>query len=183
MCRKLIVIALLLTLGSCALFSRPPAQPPLRPLAPLPAGDSRQLVQHIAVTWRGEQSDLMGASLLGPELVKVSLLTPQGVSLLDIHYDGREVKAQQYLGGGRQIPPRALLADMQLVYWPLDLLQASLPAPWTLREERTAEGRRRELFYAGELYTEVSYSGPDLWRAQVQLQQKSLGYGLRIKNL
>lgn len=176
-------MTLLLALGGCALFARPPAQPPLRPLAPLVAGDSRQLLQHITVTYGGEQKDLLGASLLGEALVKVSLLTPQGVSLLDIHYDGREVTAQQYLGGGRQIPPRALLADMQLVYWPLALLRASLPEPWKLREDSTAEGRKRALFYAGELHTEVSYDDADIWRAQVQLEQKSLGYTLRIENL
>ena len=175
--------ALLLALAGCGTQSPAPLQPQLRPLAPLLAGEARQLTQHIAVQYRGEQRDLIGASLLGPEQLQVSLLTPQGVSLLDIHYDGREISAQQHLGRSKQIPPRALLADIQLVYWPLEKLQQSLPTPWELRESRSGKARLRQLFLDGTLYTEVRYSTDDIWRADVQLEQKVLGYGLSIRNL
>ncbi|SHF36220.1 Protein of unknown function [Microbulbifer donghaiensis] len=171
----------LLLLAGCS--TQPQSQPQLRPLAPLLDGEPRQLTQHIVVQYRGEQRDLIGASLLAPEQLQVSLLTPQGVSLLDIHYDGREVTAQQHLGRSRQIPPRALLADMQLVYWPLEMLQRSLPAPWQLRESRAENTRLRQLFLRGTLYTEVRYSTVDIWRADVQLEQKVLDYGLSIRNL
>lgn len=177
---QLILATLLVLLTGCSSAGKAPAQ--MRPLAPLLPGDSRQLVQHIAVQYRGEQKDLMGASLLGPELVKISLLTPEGVGLLDIRYDGREVRAEQYLGG-KSIPPEALLADMQLVYWPLQSLRDALPAQWNLREKRDGDKHRRQLFFRGELFTEVTYSSDDIWRARVQLDQKVLGYSLNIKNL
>ncbi|WP_193163640.1 DUF3261 domain-containing protein [Microbulbifer hainanensis] len=162
-------------------------RPPLRPLAPLLEGDSRQLMQHIVVQYHGTQRDLIGASLLGAQQLRVSLLTPEGLSLLDIAYDGSSVSAQQHLGResgrARQIPPRALLADFQLVYWPLRVLEQSLPQGWQLTEHR-ADGRRvRQLFYDGTLYTVVHYSTDDIWSADVQLDQKVLGYGLSIKNL
>lgn len=187
MCGRLIALCrgtvLLLALAGCSTQAPAPVQPQLRPLAPLLQGESRQLTQHIAVQYRGATRDLIGASLLGPEQMRVSLLTPEGVSLLDIHYDGREVSAQQHLDKSRQIPPRALLADMQLVYWPLRELQQSLPDRWELRESHTPGARRRQLFFDGTLYTEVRYSADDIWRAEVQLDQKVLGYGLSIKNL
>lgn len=181
---RLIILCLGFILAGCgAVQLQKPLQPQARPLAPLLPGDSRQLTQHIGVQFRGERRDLIGATLLGPEQMQVSLLSPEGVSLLDIHYDGREVVAQQYLGKSRQIPPRALLADMQLVYWPLDSLRQSLPPVWELREVREAGERQRRLYYQGKLYAEVRYSADDIWRARVQLDQKVLGYGLSIKNL
>ncbi|WP_250460479.1 DUF3261 domain-containing protein [Microbulbifer litoralis] len=178
---RLIVTALLLLLTACS--GQPTAPPQQRPLAPLLDGESRQLNQHIAVRYRGERRDLIGASLLGPQQLRVSLLTPEGVSLLDIHYDGRAISTQQHLGHSRQIPPRALLADLQLVYWPLAVLRQSLPARWQLRETRSGGERVRRLLLDGGLYTEVRYSADDIWRADVTLEQKVLGYGLSIRNL
>lgn len=178
---QLIALLLLLGLVGCAAHK---TAPPLRPLAPLLPDQSRQLTQHIAVQYRGEQRDLIGASLIGPRQLRVSLLTPEGLSLMDIRYDGREVSAQQQLGGKRgQIPPRALLADLQLIYWPLSVLRQSLPQRWQLRESHSGGARQRQLYLDGRLYTEVTYSEDDIWQAQVQLEQKVFGYQLSITNL
>jgi len=176
------LLFVLLVLAGCS--AQTAAPPDLRPLAPLLTDAPRQLTQHIAVHYRGEQRDLIGASLIAPQQLQVSLLTPEGLSLMDIRYDGCAVSAQQSLAGRRgQIPPRALLADLQLIYWPLSVLQQSLPPRWQLREQRGHGARQRQLYLDGQLYTAVTYSAEDIWQAQIQLEQKVFGYRLNITNL
>jgi hypothetical protein len=169
--------------GGCGLHPHKPAQAPIRPLAPLLAGEERQLSQHIQLQYRGERKDLLAATLLTPQLLKVSLVSPQGVSLLDIQYDGRELSAQQYLPGAEALPAGALLADLQLVYWPLELLRESLPRDWELREVMESGQSRRLLYYRGQLHTQVDYGSGEHWIAEVRLLQKPLNYSLTIKNL
>lgn len=173
------VAALLLT--ACGLQQS--AQPPLRPLAPLPAGEERELLQHLQVEFRGERRDLMAALQLLPRKLQLSLVSPQGISLMDIQYDGRQLTAERYLPGIRALPAEALLADLQLVYWPLELLRGALPPGWSLEERREGGELQRRLYHRGRLHTRVDYSGDDPWTAQVQLVQESLDYSLAIRNL
>ncbi|MEW5248591.1 DUF3261 domain-containing protein [Microbulbifer discodermiae] len=179
---RAIVWFITLAVAACSSQQQLVVQKQPRPLIPLMLGASRQLNQQVTVQYRDELWDLIGVSLIGSEEFRVSLLTVQGFSLMDIEYDGHKVQAQQYIDAGSQIPPQALLADMQLIYWPLEALQQSLPEPWRIQEKSSGGSRLRELLLDDNLYTEVRYSTDDIWQAEVYLEQKLIGYTLKIKN-
>ncbi len=178
-----------LLLSACSIGAAKPNVAFPRPLAPLLESAPRQLSQQLAVSFRGNNHTLLAATLIEPQQIKTSLLTPQGVSLVDIMYDGQQIDAQQYLPTGKSIPPTALVADFQLVYWPLTTLQQSLPEQWNLREFSRNGRLIRQLWLGDNLHTEVSYqftddqTTADKWSAEIHLQQMRLGYSLGIKNL
>lgn len=180
---RLIALAALLALASCSSPGAGDFPAVVRPLAPLPHGENRTFTHHIVAHVGQGEHHVIGASRLGPDLLKVSLLSPEGLSLVDIAYDGREVTAQRQFNMSPRLPPRALVADLQLIYWPLPLLRSSLPSRWELREARVGNTLQRSLFLDGTLYTEVTYSTVDIWNARVSLEQKVLGYRLSIENL
>ena len=65
-----------------------------------------------------------------------------------------------------------VLSDLQLVFWPIDAIAASLPAGWSLREE----SGRRVLRQGESIIATVDYPQP----LQAQLEQHALGYTLDI---
>ncbi|WKD49941.1 DUF3261 domain-containing protein [Microbulbifer spongiae] len=153
------------------------------PLAPLLDEDKRQLSQHIKVDYLGERYDVIAASLFSSTELRVSFLSLEGINLLDVLYDGHNVHLKYYLKKPIQFPPEMLLADIQLVYWPVEILRKQLPSNWRLKELSVENTYQRQLIIDGRVCSEVHYSTDDIWIANVQLEHKFLDYKLSIRNL
>ena len=65
-----------------------------------------------------------------------------------------------------------MLSDLQLVFWPIDAIAATLPAGWSLRDENG----RRVLRQGEAIVATVDYPQP----MQARLEQRALGYTLDI---
>ncbi|WP_444891664.1 DUF3261 domain-containing protein [Microbulbifer sp. DLAB2-AA] len=151
-------------------------------LAPLLAEQPRQMNQHLRIVYQNNVYEVIAATLLSSENMRVSLLSPEGMSLLDIAYDGNEISTHHYMRRAASLPPEKLLADIQFVYWPVTQLQKQLPVGWKLQESVVEGNYIRQLFHNGEISTEARYSTNDIWEAQVELEHKRLGYRLSIRN-
>lgn len=105
-------------------------------------------------------------------------LNAMGVRLFTVRYDGQQVQAEQMPGVPEQLTPDRLLADLQLVFWPLPALQSTLAsADWRLSEP--APGTRR-LRHGDRLVAEAHYAGPDPWSGRSWLVNFEYGYSLQI---
>ncbi|WP_444918700.1 DUF3261 domain-containing protein [Microbulbifer sp. JMSA003] len=152
------------------------------PLAPLLSEGPRQLNQHLRIVYQGDEYELMAATFHTMESLKISLLSPEGISLLDVTYDGNEVSTHYHMSRAERVPPEKLLADIQFVYWPIAQLREVLPVGWNL-DEAIVEGiYTRKLSHNGEVNSVARYSSKDIWKAQIELEHKLLGYRLSIRN-
>ncbi|GAB2891658.1 hypothetical protein GCM10027180_22240 [Microbulbifer echini] len=151
-------------------------------MASLLAESPRQLNQHLRINYQNTEYEVIAASLLSAESLKISLLSPEGISLLDVAYDGNEVSTRYYIDKAANLPPEKLLADIQFVYWPITQLREQLPIDWELEESMVGEVYTRRLSQNGEVSSEVRYSSKDIWEAQIELEHKQFGYRLSIRN-
>ncbi|MFS1523226.1 DUF3261 domain-containing protein [Microbulbifer sp. 2304DJ12-6] len=180
---RLVIVLCLILFTGCTNISLTKGKYNTLPLVPLLVDHKRQLSQHIKIDYLGEHYDIIAASLLSPTEVRISILSLEGINLLDVSYDGHNVNVQYYLEKSIQIPPEVLLTNIQLVYWPIDKLRRQLPSNWTLNELSADNTYQRQLIIDGKVNSEVHYSTADIWSASVQLEHMVFGYKLSIRNL
>lgn len=177
--RFLIALAVLLTaglgLGGCQSWW-PPRE---RPLAPPLTDTSRQLEHRLRIE-RGEQAQNLHAVLsLLPGETRVVALTETGVPVFQLHQTGDDLRTRRSPLLPRQVPMRLILADIQLIFWPVESLRAALPAPWRVARE----GRGRALYNGERLEARVRYQEADGWQGPATLDNIHHGYRLTITPL
>lgn len=178
------MIRLLLTVSLAALLSACTSTPCVRwagsarwCAAPLPADPpfarSEDIVNADA---RGEKLMVLASTEWSATQFTQVVLTPFGQRLYRLQYDGKQVS---FDAGLLPVPvkPEQSLLDIQLMLWPLSLLQAQLPSGWSLQED-PATGARR-LRAGDELLAEVNRLSTD----EVELVQHRLGYTVRVQTL
>jgi hypothetical protein len=107
-------------------------------------------------------------------------LSAMGVRIFTIKYDGVATSVENTLPIPPQLTPEKLLADLQLVYWPLAALEKPLAAAgWQISE--SAPGTRR-LRRDTQLVAEVHYAGSDPWAGRSWLVNLEHGYTLNIES-
>jgi hypothetical protein len=191
--RQLSLVALIISLTGCATTqpqggSLPEAVElaetspmPLFPLAP-PQGQARRIVQQLTALWPGREETLLCVLELDSRQIAMAGLTLDGLSLFDLSYDGKTLHADKNPLVPKTLVPELIIADLQLVYWPLDSLQKMLPKDLKLE---AGPGFRR-LFGHGQPLVEVRYlSQEDLkqesaWPKAVELTNLKYHYRLTI---
>ena len=180
--RHIGAIVVLLLAGCASLAPEPaavPTDPPgHRPLAPPAAVGDRAIGQIVQGAVGARELTLNCViSVKGDELSVVGL-NAMGVRLFTIRYDGKQVSAAQSLAVPGQLTPERLLADLQLVYWPLASLEAPLGrAGYSLSEPSPGTRRLRR---GEQLVAEVHFAGADPWGGRSWLVNLEHGYSLQI---
>jgi hypothetical protein len=105
-------------------------------------------------------------------------LSAMGLRVFTIRYDGQNTTIDNTLPVPAQLTPERILADMQLVLWPLQALDAPLrKGGWQLTEPAPDTRRLRR---DGRVVTEVHYAGDDPWSSRSWLVSLEHGYTLSI---
>lgn len=105
-------------------------------------------------------------------------LNAVGVRLFTLRQDGSGVRVEKSAGVPAAFDPGHMLADLQLVFWPLAPLQSRLREDgWQLSEP--APGTRR-LQRGDRLVAEVHYAAEDAWTGRSWLVNLEYGYTLQI---
>ncbi|NQD35543.1 DUF3261 domain-containing protein [Permianibacter sp. IMCC34836] len=139
-----------------------------------PAFASREDI--VSADARGQKLQAMASTEWTATRFTQVVLTPLGQRLYRLQYDGRQLQFERGLLPVPILPEQSLL-DIQLMLWPLELLQANLPRGWQLQEQ--ADTGRRELRAGEELLAEVHRLAPD----ELELIQYRLGYRVRVQTL
>ena len=178
MIRSLLLLSMLILLSACT--STPCVRWPDSArwcAAPLPAeplfAGSEAIVR---AEVRGEILSAVASTEWTATQFTQVVLTPLGQRLYRLHYDGRQM---QFDAGLLPVPikPEQSLLDIQLMLWPVSLLQPQLPAGWTLTED-SATGAR-QLRAGDQLLAEVRRLNAE----EVELIQHRLGYRVRVQTL
>ncbi len=173
-----IVAIALLALTACA--SAPPAgRAPSRPLvSPATLGGERTGNQIVRGAIGARETTINCVVTVKDGTMTVVGLSATGVRLFTIRHDGNEVQAGKGLTMPEQLTPERLLADLQLVFWPLASLQKPLQeAGWRVSEP--APGTRR-LRRGERLIAEAHYADQDPWTGRSWLVNFEYGYSLQI---
>lgn len=118
---------------------------------------------------------------LDKQRIAMAGLTKEGAGLFNLTYDGKKIVSDKSPLLPNSVSPEFIIADLQLVYWPVAVLQKSLEAsPWRLE----ADKNHRRLYYQGNKRVDVTYLSPDpVWAKSVELINFRHNYHLRIKTL
>ena len=177
-----LLFALCLLLSGCALLTKLDivTQPLLIPMAS-PIGPSRRIVQQITAQWPNHKETLLCVLELDKQHIAMAGLTNDGVSLFNLTYDGKTIVSDKSPLLPDSVAPEVIITDLQLVYWPVSMLQKSLHAsPWRLE----VESNHRRLYYRGVKTVEVNYLSPDaVWAKSVELVNYRNNYRLHIKTI
>lgn len=176
--RRLLLICISAALSGCALLpQRPPPALPL--LAPRALGVSRSSQQVLHVAYGKHSLTLqcaLQATLDHDTLIAVG---PFGQRFFTLDYDGRQLHADISPYVPDTLPPRQVLADVELALWPLDAWQQRLAGSgWVLSAPQPGVRRLR---YGDRLVAEVHYDdASDGWNGRFWLVNLAYGYTLDI---
>jgi hypothetical protein len=177
---RFVAIAVVVLLAGCGTHTTQPATGDgSRPLlAPVTLGSARA-VNQIVRGALGERELTMNCVVTVKDgVMSIVGLSALGVRLFTIKYDGQATTIDNALPIPPQLTPERLLADLQLVFWPLDALKQPLAtAGWQVSEP--TPGTRR-LRHATQLVAEVHYASTDPWSGRSWLVNLEHGYTLNI---
>lgn len=153
----------------------PDTIPLLKPIAP-----ARRVIQNINVQWQENEANLLCVLELNQHRIAIAGLTPQGMSLFNLSYDGNTLDMTQSPLLPKQVSPENIVKDVQLAFWPVDLIQKQLSTPWRL----VATDKQRHLFAGNQLIAEVNVlkTGAN-WPETIELINHRFQYKLLINNI
>jgi hypothetical protein len=150
-------------------------------LAPGSLGYSLSLSQIVSGEYNGESHSMRFEVEITPKQVVMVGLTHVGVRLFTLKQDAGGLKVDSLLGKRLPFEPCYILSDMQLTYWPEEVLRQAL----LLKGLRLkGDGHRRQLFGAdGTLLVEIIYPVGSSKAGETVVQHHNLPYQLRIRTL
>jgi hypothetical protein len=175
-------LLVLLALGACAvtpakLVNSAGATP--RPLvAPATLGSDRVVNQVVRAAYGARELTFNCVVTVKDGSMTLVGLNSLGIRLFTIRYDGTRVEAETAPAMQGPLMPERLLADLQLVFWPLASLEKPMrDGGWQLSEPSpgTRRLRRGELLIA-----EAHYGTQDAWSGRSWLVNFEHGYSLQI---
>jgi len=160
----------LLALGGCA------GSPPL--VAPASLGSERAVTQVVRGAFGARELTFNCVMTVRQGVMTLVGMNSFGVRLFTIRYDGKAVQSETAPAMHTPFMPERLLADVQLVFWPLASLEKPmLAAGWQLSESAPNIRRLRR---GEQLIAEAHYSSEDPWMGQSWLVNFEYGYSLQI---
>ena len=169
---KLVSAALLMTLAfGCAPFTRSTQAPPLAP--PIAFPQAQRTTQTVVITHDSQSHRMLCVLELGPRGLVLVAFTELGQRLFTIAYGPEEFAIDTSPVLPSQFDPKRVLADLQLVYWPLDVFRKSLSEGWVIAESSDAA---RRLTHDGDVVAEVSYGA----NGTIEVRRESLRYDMTI---
>jgi hypothetical protein len=175
---KCLVVLASLALGACATAPHPRSASPRPLVSPAALGGERVVSQVVRAAYGAREMTFNCAITVKDGSMTVVGLNSLGLRLFTIRYDGRAVQSETAPAMQGPFMPERLLADLQLVFWPLASLEAPMSAAgWQVSEP--ASGTRR-LRHGDQLIAEAHYSSEDAWTGRSWLVNFEHGYSLQI---
>ncbi len=178
----ILFFTLCVLLSSCAVLTKPDVikQPLLMPMAP-PVGPSRRIVQQITAQWPNRKETMLCVLELDKQRIAMAGLTKDGLSLFNLTYDGKTIAVDKSPLLPDSVAPEFIITDLQLVYWPVAVLQKNLHgSSWRLEIDKN----HRRLYYQDSKTVDANYLSPDpIWAKSVELINYRYNYRLHIKTI
>ncbi len=137
-------------------------------------------MQQLTAHWPESEETLLCVLELDSRRIAMAGLTQDGLSLFNLTYDGKTLEADKNPLVPETLVPELIVADLQLVYWPLDSVRKQLPKGLTLE---AGPGFRR-LSVDGKPLVEIHYPNTDgTWPEAAELVNLQYHYRLAIRTV
>lgn len=176
-------LAALVLLGACA--QRPqPVQPPLAPLPPASLGRSLVATQKVSGGYGDSHHAMLVQLEVDPERLAMAGSTPTGQVLFSLELQGRELHSEVAPFLPASLHPAWVLADFQLTFWPVAVVQQALEAGGAgYRLQESPDGLERQLLQGHEVVADIHYGSPDHWSQAVEFTHRRWHYHYTIETL
>lgn len=168
------LLTLMLTLTACGSLS------PIQSISPsaLLSEDKSLIADHrVFFSKNGQDYSLLTHLEISPNNLSFIGFGALGDVLFECIYKQEEIQCDARMD---KIPSTLLFNDMQLIYWPLEAVIASMKSSeFTLSES----AQRRILYYKGNLFSEIYYTDNEHWKADIFLDHYYHDYQLHIHPL
>jgi len=162
-----------LAIAGCATAPPPSHEAPTLRLAPALLGRTLNLQQHLTLQAPGRDQQL--DVLLEADAGHVQLgVVAMGQVAARLDWDGATLTESKASWWPEQVSGARILSDLQLTLWPVDAIQAALPAGWRLVED----GNVRTLMQGDEVVTVITRSSP----LRVELDERRAHFKLKIES-
>lgn len=170
--RWLCLALAMVALSGCAWLKGGPSSPLLR-LSPASLGRELTVVQRMDVQAAGQTRSLDVALEADAESVRMAFMQ-LGQTIARLEWDGQTLTQTLAPGWPEVVSAERVLSDLQLVWWPTEIVRAGLPAGWRLVE--TAQGRT--LFKGDNRVVDVRQIAP----GHIELIQGAEGYTVQVRS-
>ena len=109
----------------------------------------------------------------------VSIISPIGIELLTIEYDGNKINPKRMMPGMKSEYFYRVMADMMMIYMNIKDLNRSLGPKLKVKEFK----KLRKLVFNKMTLIEINYKGEDLWKSKILYKHFDLNYELAIETL
>ena len=158
---------------ACVTTPPPPSAPELvLRLSPASLGQELGLSQRITMVRDGDRKSFDALLEVDTAEVRVALIA-MGQTLGALTFDGKNFTTRVSVHVPPVVTAERIITDVQLAWWPVEVVRAALPEGFTLEE---VEGTRR-LLKDGTPFVTVTWTEG---RKQVVLTQHRFGYALEI---
>lgn len=149
-------------------------------LAPAATMPRLAVVQQLEAELPARRERFIGQLELSGTELRMAALSPLGQRLFVLHDDGRKLDYRPLAPLAGRFAPAYVLADLQLMHWPLDALAPSLAAAGLRLEQR---GQERRLWQGESLLARIRYSSGPFWPARVEYENLVRHYRLTSTTL
>ena len=170
-----------IALAACQSVPTPaaPKDQTFAPLAPNTLGADRRARQVLRAAFGGREATLSTVVEVRGDELRVIGTTAIGQRVFAVHQRGTQIDVESQNPLANQVPPRQLLSDLQLAYWPLEVLRGALGDGWQVKQ---ATPDTRRLYRDDKLVAEVHYRDADPWNGRFWLVNFVFDYSLSIES-
>lgn len=112
-------------------------------------------------------------------LLTIDGLTPTGLELFRISYDGKKLQYDKKVNSGHDIPVTEILFDSMATRLPLEDLKENIPTSWTIREQKDS----REILDENGIIVETIHKSDDSEFPSATIINHSFHYEIELQML
>jgi hypothetical protein len=144
--------------------------------------ERRAASQILTTNFRGKAMKMYMQVEVDESRMAIVGLTPIGVRLYSLLWDGKKVSYKPQPFFRAPIQPVYVLADFQLTFMPLATLQSALQPKGLSVSETTHKGKLERHFRSqNKLVIRIRYEHPSRWRGSIAFTHVERGYTLTIQ--
>jgi hypothetical protein len=181
----LLVCALLALTAACASSRGNLTTPVFTPLPPATLGAEISAYQQLHLQRDGDSHNLEIALDIRQQSLQMVVMTTLGRRLATLSYAQGQYHLKREPGAPDTIPYRQLLADIQMIFWPLVALSTADgdgDDGWHF-EQHFEQQQQRSAWYDGRLIARISTRDSWSWTGAYQYHNQINGYQLSLQSV
>jgi hypothetical protein len=152
-------------------------------MSPAALGISQVLTQSVTIKHAGEEHNTLAQIEIDNHSLVLVGMTPLGNQLFSIEYRKNNWYYEVNPILSARIKPKYLLADFQLSYWPIELLQQHLSGGTIQLEKTLGAANKRAIYRDSKKIIDIRYEKSGLWKGQVDFRHLERDYSVSAKTL